>query len=409
MAAFREFPLPATALGGTHVLLIGVDGYQHLPPEDGSDANVNGKAHAPGLRQLSTSVPSIENLANWFLDGTKGQGGFQSSEQPLESIDILLSPGQFTETGMAPVPIREATHTNIRNAVHDWRNRAHTKQQNRALFFFVGHGMEGVDHYLLPTDAFEDNNAPGEKLIKLHTMITRMGSCRAGVQMFFVDACRSQLGNELQTAENNGEDFCAPFLLSQPSIHPRYAPIYRAAPAKGKPATGRSVQPTFFTEGLLDCLNHHGAEDNGGFGKFWVTVNSLREALAERMKRLSLLYSLPLNCDFTDKTSTPPAISQNVHQIPDNECRVLAQVTVIPDARLFDRHMWIEGGNGNVVLKRAPAGQAPAANEPKVWLAELPPGSYSVSARDPADITRPLAGRTAEFRMPVDQCKLPVP
>jgi len=69
-------------------------------------------------------------------------------------------------------------------------------------------------------------------------MITRMGSCRAGVQMYFVDACRSRLGEDLQTAESNGEDLCAPFLTPQPSVHRATFPLIWRAPAKGKPATG---------------------------------------------------------------------------------------------------------------------------------------------------------------------------
>lgn len=407
MPPFREFSLPATAVGGTHVLLVGVDSYTHLPNEDGSTPGANGTIHAPGLHRLSTSVPSIERLANWFLAGAVGQPGFQSAQHPLASLDILLSPGQFHENGKAAVSVREATFKNIRDAAHAWRERAHSSRQNRALFFFVGHGMEGNDHYLLPADAFEDSNAPGENLIKLHAMITRMGSCKAGVQMFFVDACRSRLGDDLQTTENDGEDFCAPFLRAQPSNQDRHVPVYLAAAAKGMPAIGRSQQPTFFTEGLLDCLNHHGAEDNGGFGDFWVTVNSLRDALTERMSRLSLLHGRALTCDFIDKSYQPPSISLNLHRIPDAECRVLAQVNVIPETRLFDSHMRIEGGT--VLLERSPSAIPPAANEPKAWFAELPPGNYHVSARDPANVAKTLASRAFEFRMPVDHCKLPIP
>jgi len=58
-----------------------------------------------------------------------------------------------------------------------------------------------------------------------------------------------------------------------------------------------------------------------------------------------------------------------------------------------------------VLLERSPA----AADVRLAWLAEFPPGSYSVSARDPTDVTQTLASRTAEFRMPVDLCKLSLP
>jgi len=68
-------------------------------------------------------------------------------------------------------------------------------------------------------------------------------------------------------------------------------------------------------------------------------LNSLRQALTERMTRLSLLHSLALNCDFTDKTVTAPGVPQTVHQIPDGECRVQAQVNVIPEWRHAKTHL----------------------------------------------------------------------
>lgn len=400
-APFREFPLPATAQGGTHVLLIGVDGYHHLPAVGGAGGDENVKRLAPGLHQLNTSVLSVERLASWFLAGAAGQPGFQCATHPLASIDILLSPGRFTEAGKDSVEVLEATFRNIRDAVRAWRDRAHTKEQNHALFFMVGHGMEGLDHYLLPADVFEDVSVPGEKLIKLNTLISNMGSCRAGIQMFFVDACRSELGDKLLKAEID-PDFCAPFLQAQSSRHPRHVPLYRAAQVKGRPAVGRNQQPTFFTEGVLDCLNHHGADDNQGDGAFWVTVNSLRVALDERMKRLSRLSGHALNSDFTDKSHEPPEIDQNVHQIPDADCRVQARLNVIPDTRFADTHLRMEGGS--VLMERSPA-----ANDLRVWLTELPPGSYNVSARDQADTTKVLATSTAEFRMPVDERKFRIP
>ncbi|MEK7951737.1 caspase family protein [Luteolibacter soli] len=391
--------------GGTHVLLIGVNHYTELPAEDGTGGGGNGDRHAPGLKRLSTSVPSIERLANWFIDGASGNKGFSSARFPLASLDILLSPGQFTRSDGTTTAVPEATFRNIRTAAHEWRTRAHGHQENRAMLFFVGHGMEGTDHYLLPSDAFSDANAPGENLIKLNTLITRMGSCRAGIQMFFVDACRSHLGAQLQSQEEAGEDFCAPFLSPQPSLHPRHVPLYRAALAKGQPALGRTGMHTFFTEGLLDCFNHHGASDNGGAGAFQVTADSLRAALDERMKRMTAEKSLPLNCDCKDMSQTMPAIPLDLHEIPAADCRVLARVSTVP-AEVFPTTFFSIAGNG-ITQAHPPTGGPPPPPTLTTWDTDLPPGEYDLSTfSNPGQL---IATRRKEFRMPVDHCKLPVP
>jgi len=381
---FREIPLPAGAIGGTHVFIVGVDAYQHLPAPGGNGAGLNGPKYAPGLNQLNTAVISASLIANWFLSL------FQSAEHPLASLDILLSPGSFTETGKAAVSVPEALFKNIRDAAAEWRERAHSNQNNHALFFFIGHGMEGTDHYLLPMDAFADVNAPAENLIMLHRTISRMLSCRAAMQAFFVDACRSPLSPPLKTQETDPQGIGRALLATSSITNNRHAPLFRSAKAKGLPAAGRNGRETFFTEGLLDCLRRLGADDDNGSGDFWIYADSLRQSLAERMRRLSLQNQLSLDCDFDLKDHSEP--DAPLHQINAADCRVQASLTVQPTQMLPSTHLRMESTVAGL-FERQPQ------SDP--WLTEVPPEIYTVSGLDPVSLTPLQPPRLRQFVMPV--------
>lgn len=391
-----------TTAPSTHVLIVGVDDYKHLPREDGGGPQVAGHEYAPGLTKISTAAPSAQRLANWFLNG------FTNPQRPLGSLDVLLSTGAFSEGAKPPTAVATPTFENLKTAFRQWRDRCAAHDNNHAIFYFCGHGFEESSHYLLPEDALDDPGDVTGKFIDFDATLTLMGQCRARAQLYFVDACRSPFSKRLQdirkaameAAINQGQ---APRPLGKallgneagPFFEPRNAVIYKSAGRKGAPAKSRRGQESYFVEALIECLKNFGAANDFGSGEHWVRIESLRDALQERMRRSSRKNSLEeVGFDF-DPFRFNPNLNPDLHLIASPI--VQTKIQLDPSSRHTETTIELEGPK----KYSCPPGPGP-------WEHEMEPGIYDVTFN--FDPPLPKRGPMKKvLSMPVYPAKWPLP
>ncbi|GAA2264273.1 caspase family protein [Streptomyces atrovirens] len=167
-----------------HALVIGVGGYPFLP---------GGPRHRVGdgplweeMTQLTSPPRSALAFAKWLVEGGRGQWTV-----PVGSVDLLVScpPGDTLTASLPPAHI-EPTIENIRDAFQSWAARCAAHQDNIALLYFCGHGLQGDGQYLLASDFNRYSAAPFTQAFDFDE--TRLALQQSGprTQLYVVDACR---------------------------------------------------------------------------------------------------------------------------------------------------------------------------------------------------------------------------
>jgi hypothetical protein len=266
-------PVPDPATPQTHALVIGVGEYPHLL--GGALIEDEPAAVLRGLGQLTSPVVSAGTLALWLAKHAK------RFIRPLGSVELLLSPGTATVPDGVPAGVEPATFENIKAAFNEWVDRCDRNVDNRALFFFCGHGIQAEVILLLPQDFGADKNAPWDTAIDFSTTFTGMNDCKARAQCYFLDACRER---PIEALKAVGGARGRPLKTTQQlRFTPRDAPVLLSAP-QGWQAQGPRNEKSHFTEALIRSLEGLGASRK--VGNDWIVrTNSLGEAVKEVMKR----------------------------------------------------------------------------------------------------------------------------
>jgi hypothetical protein len=319
--------LPATD-AQTHALVIGVGEYPFLV------GGLAPGATTMGLGQLTSSVKSAEAFAYWLT------AKFTNSSAPLGSVELLLSPNAYAPAGQPPQAVERATLDNIKLAFKRWYDKCHANDDNVALFFFSGHGLEKEFQLLLAED-FADPATGNiwERAINFTQSWYGMGECKAVRQCYFIDACRETPIDLLKTSNANA------YVLK--------------SKAHG-PANGVS----YFTQALLDCLDGVGAEYNDG--NCWkVTTTSLTDAVVRMVKRRQPASAPRLTCARGGESS----FSTELHEFTDTPL-VMAQITCQPLVAMGDATLSLSNTTFN---KSRPPDATP-------WELDVASGQYDVEA-----------------------------
>jgi hypothetical protein len=261
----------------THALVIGVGAYRHV--HGGPDPT--GHPGAVGMRQLSSPPVSARSFATWMIDQ------YQDRDRPLGSLALLLSeadpaPYRNPRTRREHV-VETATIDNIVAAVLEWKERG-DHDQDRLVFYFCGHGLSlGFDTSLLAADMFGDRHSPMNGALNFEALLRGLTSCRAGQQVFFVDACRAgsdALGRTVGGA-NRGRVPVDGNLRPDGFVPRRHAVIF--ATLHGEETFGRADAESLFTSALLRSFD--GAASENTEGRVWrVTTITLMHAIGNFMR-----------------------------------------------------------------------------------------------------------------------------
>jgi len=255
---------------GTHALIIGVGEYPSL---------LGGKGpllkKTMGLKQLSSPPVSAQTLASWFL-GHEGPSqavvGFRNPEAPLATIEMLLSPSQtYTRPDGSAVLVDLATRADITQAFVRWRERAAAHNDNVAVFYFCGHGVSGINDYLLPSDFGAVNrDNPWADAIDITETARAMRRLASGPLYFLIDACRQASRDVLSPG-------ASPPALAYVDFDKEVRGFNRLilwAAGEGEAAFGAKADVSRFCAALIKALSGYEAEE-APEGKGWVVTGEI--------------------------------------------------------------------------------------------------------------------------------------
>jgi hypothetical protein len=385
-----------TGQPATHVIIIGVSDYPYLP--GGSEHPAQAAHMTFGLRSLTSPTRSAAAMADWILHQTT------MPVAPLGSVELVMSPGDYTPSDSAAATLGVASGTvqsvelatlaNIKAAVNRWFARVNQHVDNVALFYFCGHGLEATDRYLLASDFGANLSDWTVNIINFTQFKARVERGKAKGQCFFVDACRdtsADLSDEAKM-QTVGDDLLGP----QPRSAAKRDILVVQASRAGESAQAPPGEESYFTRGLLNCLEGMGAGDPAG-AVAWIDTESLGSAIREMMDRIGEREGMDLSCDVDPKPQLPQPVELFQVNMP---VQVMTIVTCLPARAHGIADLAVTDSLGAVLPR--------VLYESRPWRIELPSGicSFAVSFA-PTDAYQ---GDTISgvVRQPIYRARLPV-
>jgi hypothetical protein len=377
---------PGVGTPQAHALLIGVGRYLHLIGGGGPLA-----INHFNMSQLASPPASAQELANWLID--KRTTSHLNPRVPLGTVELLLSPTDYTDAAGGRRTVDDATFANISAAFDTWFARCNRNPDNIGIFYFCGHGLEREAAYLLASDHGDNSNRPWRNTINF--TITEegvRGAAKAKTFCWLIDACRN---NPIDTSRWRSID--APALYAPPiqQFLPRVSQVLRSTTlndvAHGPPGGGIS----FFTAALIRCLDSLGASSPLVGTRWRVTTESLRCAMEELMRRTPLPDGSLGKCDAGGSSNTFGQPT-TLHALP-GAARVLATITYDPEPALEFASLSV-GRVGSTLMSRNPA--------PERWRLELEAANYDIRAHFPHQEYADDELRDQTLAPPVIECEL---
>jgi hypothetical protein len=341
----------------THVLIIGVGEYPYLTSGSALGAQM-------GLTQLTSAPLSARAFADWAL-----KTPLTNPDAPIASVEMLLSPGGAYESPEGHKDVEQATMAKIEEAFNAWDARCHAHTGNVALFYYCGHGMQrGPDQLLLAEDFGAVENQVWQNSFNFWKTYRGMLQCKAGVQVYFIDACRKGVTPAIPIEEISATNLKNPM----PSWHyKRDAPIFEAT-LEGDAAYAKPGETTQYTAALLKGLAGRGAgRIPEGDAEWAIKTDVLQNALRELLRDETEGTSHAQPCSVTGETSG----SVILHHLKDTPMVPLT-VRCRPDEAITDAALKVSSATGKIVATKD---SGVALNPPK-WCREVSAGEYSVQA-----------------------------
>lgn len=243
-----------TANPQTHVFIIGVGGYSFLA--GGTEEKLQAFDQIGILKQLTSPPKSAIEFKDSILE-IESRTDIHL-QQPLGSIEFLLSPApEDPNPGKQGEVFEPATINNIRKAYIAWKARCNTHADNVTIFFYCGHGVEKMDHYLLAEDFGDNIGNPWLGSFAFDKTRRAFHNCMAKTQCFFVDSCREITGTML--------NFDLPDIpLDIPNFNTsacKHDLTIKSAAHNAK-AHGPKKKPSYFTQALLKAFKGYAADND---------------------------------------------------------------------------------------------------------------------------------------------------
>ncbi|MFT3678681.1 MAG: caspase family protein [Ferruginibacter sp.] len=339
----------------THVFVIGIGGYPYLDkgiratPQLSGAARQLGQLSSPGYsaRAFCETVLDLENAGNW--------------QQPLGSLEVLLSPHPEDTISLPGLTNEAATLQNIKDAYWRWKARCDTNADNIAVFYYCGHGLDNGEHFLLTEDFGRNPHNPWEGTIAFDSTRRAFFSCKAKTQLFFVDACR-QLTPDMLSTQLPLNPIEQPNLFSKDCLYN----LTQKAAAANESAYGRKNEISYYTSALIGALKGNAAEaDEDGWciqlSGIATKMNELIQAAAPESGFFQRCVNFTSDSTIIVRLSRPP--------------QVKVKVMCNPTVALEKATLYCRDGDDNPVNTRAP--------ESAPWEFSLDAGIYRLGASFP--------------------------
>lgn len=303
-----------------HVLVIGVGSYRHLP---GGTEPVEHDTF--GLGQLSSPPLSARTLVDWIT------AQLRHPTASLGTVELLLSPSEeWPLQDGDPLTVELPTLANVKRAFDAWFDRCDAHEDNIAVLYFCGHGVERESQFLLLEDFGAASNRMLENAVDIGLTYRALAQCKAREQFVFVDACRQLTFQVAQYLTDTARPLLDPKLKAD--LRRNAALMF--ATSGGQMAYARPGQPTRFTLALLRALEGLGSTKAGV--EWVVQMQGIHSAVvaqlagekdAPRQSPMTLLSGAgPLHV-----CAGPPIVPLSVRCLP-GEASAGAQIVLAPSA-----------------------------------------------------------------------------
>ncbi|GHB32674.1 caspase family protein [Streptomyces chryseus] len=343
-----------------HVLVIGVGRYDYF--NGGSKHQARSETLAKGLGQLTAPPTSAYEVCVTLLKELRDVPGraLGSIEAVISAEDPQLPPGfadLFPDAGDEVGTTAELE--DVQEAFERWYERCDSDRGNVGLFYFCGHGLQlGAygDHALLLQDTRANRFAAFENSIDVHGTVQSMQGNRAGIQCFFIDACRGSQDVDL-TLRSLQSTALGPKL--QISHDPEQLVVYSTGP--GAQAHGRTGESTLFTRSFLKALF---SPEHRRDGQGWqVTTTSVGTAIDQLMQWPGLRHrGMPEQQCVTSSTNVRGGVLLQFTNRP----QVSFHFDTAPTDALANASWSLADLRGNQVASRMPG--------PEPWIDSGPAG-----------------------------------
>lgn len=336
----------------THALVIGVDTYPHCGPS--SQRTGEEWRLVADVRPVSCATPSAMAVAGWLAGPVAAAG----TPAPVGTVELLVSNGTDVTFGQGDdaVAVEAATFMNAEAAYRRWRERCGRRSDNIALLYFCGHGLNigGRDLLLLG-----DFGAPGalfRNALDFSGTHLAMQHCKADIQCYFIDACRTVPDHLVATLGHAGQRFDEPM----PPLPPRDNPIiYSTAPGETSYAPDGVATP--FAQAVVHALDGLAAEHQ----------------LRWEIRTHRLVQAVRMVMDWNERggargqVPTPGGVSRN------GLIRTLPAAPLVPFELGLDPHAALGRASLRLVGRRERLDRAPTTAP---WCGTAAAGSYEYGA-----------------------------
>ncbi|MEA3277102.1 MAG: caspase family protein, partial [Pseudomonadota bacterium] len=235
-----------------------------------------------GLKQLSSPPVSAQAVAEWFLGRhakPDAQHGYYNPKAPAASLEMLVSP-PWVPSGNAqryafPFPegryvgVDGASRENIASCYVTWLQRVKANPQNVGVLYFCGHGVTGLNDYLLPEDFGHTRGNPWHDAIDIGTTARAARRSVAGALYFFIDACREMKYGSVEPGAL--PQALEPVKIKRPVLC--FSRLMLWATGEGSMAHAAEGKPSRFSAALIQALSgYYGEPAPEGAG--WVVTSS---------------------------------------------------------------------------------------------------------------------------------------
>lgn len=312
-----------------------------------------------GVGPIDSAALSALEFSAWL-----GRSFAGNTTWPLSTVDLLVSGA----AGHTP-----ASTANIFSGIQRWFARCRQHEDNLAIFYFAGHGVEkGLVTSLLSQDFGANQLDIGDDALNLNLFAAGMERCLARKQWFVIDACRNTPPQLVANLSQFGRPGIAPDADDHPSQVARDHVILRAASAAGQ-AYGRAGEPSRFTRALIKALD--GAawdDDNQPWSSWTVRIERLVTAVNHLLDVEEQLHHAPPQRARLGGDSGGFVLWQ-----PSQPPTVPVYVTCAPSHRMQHASLMVQWGGGH---QRQRAAGNPDAWEVGLQAAQTP---YVISASFP--------------------------
>jgi hypothetical protein len=260
----------------THVIVIGIGHYDHLPGGGGVPT-----PHHLNMKQLKSPPISARKVASWFIEN------FDCPERPLASVALVISeaaPTPFTNSrsGVA-YTVPSGTTDEVKQALVAWIERSETHPDNRIMLYFNGHGLaSGIDNLYLLRDYGKDPQDPLAGALNYQRLVAGLATRKPSSQLMLFDACRSADPiAALNTTGGQGVFFADPAGRLNIAQQMRQCPVFSAE--LDRQAYGRPEEESLCARAFIRAMSGACCKRVGN--DWYITTDRLVDVLTDFQNR----------------------------------------------------------------------------------------------------------------------------